>query len=78
MIRNAFALASLAIGGVLAGCDPPPPPPYYYGPNPHVAWCLSHHPGYNPRSNLFPDSWGGLHVCRGPRFGPPPPPPPPY
>ena len=68
--------ALIAVGAALAGCEPPPPP-YLGPPNPHIAWCLAHHPGYDPRSNLFPTRWGGLRPCRGgPGFGPPPPPPP--
>lgn len=40
---------------------PPPPLP---GWRDHVRWCLDHHPGYDPRTNLFPDAYGYTHVCR--------------
>jgi hypothetical protein len=62
MSKPLVALALLGVSGVLAACatvGPPPPPPGY-----HVRWCLAHHPGYDPRTNLFPDPWGRPHVCR--------------
>ncbi len=67
-----FALVLLATSAALVSCDDPPPPrPVSWAD--HVRFCAYHHPGYDPRSNLFPDGDGGLHVCRGPRFLPPPP-----
>ena len=72
-MRKATTLVLLATGCVLAACDPPPPRPVPWAE--HVRFCAYHHPGYDPRSNLFPDGYGGLHACRGPRFLPPPPPP---
>jgi hypothetical protein len=79
-------LAAAATG--LAACADYPPPPPYYGPPPgpgaHVRWCLSHHPGYDPRTNIFADANGNLHPCHAPwerrqppppAYGPPPPPP---
>ena len=74
MVRKSLVLALIVAGGALTGCDPPPPRPWY-GPNPHVRWCLDHHPGYDPRTNLFPDAAGRPRECRGPAFGPPRPPP---
>jgi hypothetical protein len=64
MRKGLIALAVLGVtGAALASCasvgPPPPPPPGY-----HVRWCLAHHPGYDPRTNLFPDRWGRPHPCR--------------
>jgi hypothetical protein len=64
MTKALIALALLGLtGGALASCatpgPPPPPPPGY-----HVRWCLAHHPGYDPNTNLFPDRWGRPHPCR--------------
>ena len=41
-------------------------PPPGYGPGHHVRWCLNHHPGYNPNTNLFPDRFGALRPCEHP------------
>jgi hypothetical protein len=74
MTRKLLLLSVLAAGAGLAACVdnvPPPGPP----PGAHIRWCLNHHPGYNPNTNLFPGADGRPHVCRfrGP-YGPPPPP----
>lgn len=84
-MRLQIALALCAAGTALAACADYPPP--YYppppGPGAHVGWCLRHHPGYDPRTNIFPDPNGNPRVCVTPwerRAGPPPaylPPPPP-
>jgi hypothetical protein len=63
MIRRLLPLALVAGGLGLAACAtyyPPPPPP----PGFHVRWCLAHHPGYDPHTNLWPDRFGRLHPCR--------------
>jgi hypothetical protein len=84
-MRKVLVWASLtATASALCACADYPPPPPYPPPGLHVRWCLAHHPGYDPRSNLFPGRDGRLHPCRVPPprpYGPPPgygPPPPPY
>ena len=77
MTKKLLLLSLLAAGGLSACADYPA----YYGPPPgHVRWCLNHHPGYDPATNLFPGADGQPHVCRvhpARFYGPPPPPPPP-
>ena len=78
MNSKTIFIALLAASSGLVGCAEEP---YYYGPPPngHVRWCLNHHPGYNPNTNLFPAADGHLYPCRGgppPPYPPPPPPPP--
>lgn len=76
-MRKSLALVVLLAAGALSACDEPPP---YYGPpgpGAHIRWCLAHHPGYNPNTNLFPDAYGRPRACVGPRWAPAPPPPPP-
>ena len=82
MAKRLLLLGLLAASSGLAACaeyDYPPPRPY---PGEHVRWCLNHHPGYDPATNLFPGADGQPHVCRWrpppPYYGPPPPPPPAY
>jgi hypothetical protein len=75
MKTKLLLLGTLAAAGCLSACADYPA---YYGPPPgHVRWCLRHHPGYDPNTNLFPARDGTLRPCRGPGYGPPPPPPPP-
>ncbi len=50
---------------------PAPPPPYYYpgypGPSRHIAICTQWYgPWYNPASDLWTDSLGGVHQCAAP------------
>ena len=76
MSRTVMILGLLAAATGLSACADGPA---YYGPPPgHVRWCLRHHPGYDPNTNLFPGPDGRPHPCRGPgAYGPPQPPPPP-
>jgi len=47
---------------------PPPPPVYYPGPtNRHVATCTQWYgPWYNPSTDMWTDSLGGVHRCTAP------------
>lgn len=58
-----FAVGAAAL--TLAACADGPG--YYGPPSPlHVQRCLDRHPGYDPRTNLYPGPNGRLHVCRAP------------
>ena len=68
MSRRLLTSIVVLSGLGLAACyEPPPPPPPPPPPGVvHVRWCLANHPGYDPRTNLFPDRFGYPRVCRGP------------
>jgi len=79
MTRKLLLLSALAAASGLAACAEVPPGPPPPGPGGHVRWCLNHHPGYDPNTNMFPGADGRPHVCRFRNpYGPPPGPPPGY
>jgi hypothetical protein len=55
------------LGLALAPAFYPRAPIYYPGPNRHVALCMQWYgPWYNPATDLWTDSYGGVHRCTAP------------
>jgi hypothetical protein len=52
----------LTATGALAACAEGPYPPHPPPPD-QVRWCLAHHPGYDPNTNMWPDRYGNWHRC---------------
>ena len=66
MTRAVVISLLFGLGAGLFGCAEYDGPPPAYGPQHHVRWCLNHHRGYNPNTNLFPDRFGQLRPCEHP------------